>query len=90
MAFMALCRLPIEPEYGTFQIWPELGIYAQRISGVITFIFIFWHVYQTRFQVFIGKVKHEELGGSMHDNFDKPVLLRALCHRCYCSYIPLQ
>lgn len=39
----------------------------QRISGVITFIFIVWHLYQTRIQVAIGNVGHEELGGVMHD-----------------------
>ncbi|MBW7474596.1 succinate dehydrogenase cytochrome b558 subunit [Paenibacillus oenotherae] len=39
----------------------------QRISGVITFIFIVWHLFQTRVQVAIGNVGHEELGGVMHD-----------------------
>ncbi len=52
---------------GRFQYGRNWAFTLQRISGVITFIFIFWHLYQTRFQVFIGKVKHEELGGLMHE-----------------------
>ncbi|MGG4203234.1 succinate dehydrogenase cytochrome b558 subunit [Paenibacillus jamilae] len=45
----------------------------QRISGVITFVFIIWHVYDTRFQVALGKVTHEELGGVMHGIVTNPV-----------------
>ena len=56
---------------GRFQYGRNWAFTLQRISGVITFIFIFWHLYQTRYQVFIGKVKHEELGGLMHAHFDK-------------------
>jgi succinate dehydrogenase / fumarate reductase, cytochrome b subunit len=52
---------------GRFQYGRNWAFTLQRISGVITFIFIFWHLYQTRFQVLIGKVKHEELGGLMHE-----------------------
>ena len=38
--------------YGTYRNWMFL---LQRISGVIAFIFIAVHVYQTRFQVFLGE-----------------------------------
>ncbi|RXZ84224.1 succinate dehydrogenase [Paenibacillaceae bacterium] len=44
----------------------------QRISGVITFIFVFWHVYQTRFQVYLGEVTHGELGSVMHEIANNP------------------
>lgn len=51
---------------GQFSYGRNWAFTLQRISGVITFIFIVWHVYQTRFQVAIGSVSHEELGGVMH------------------------
>ncbi|HEY2492434.1 MAG TPA: succinate dehydrogenase cytochrome b558 subunit [Paenibacillus sp.] len=38
----------------------------QRITGVLTFMFIIWHVYETRVQVALGNVTHEELGGIIH------------------------
>ncbi|MFC5652403.1 succinate dehydrogenase cytochrome b558 subunit [Paenibacillus solisilvae] len=52
---------------GRFQYGRNWAFALQRISGVITFIFVFWHLYQTRFQVLIGEVKHEDLGNLMHD-----------------------
>ncbi|AZN40139.1 MULTISPECIES: succinate dehydrogenase cytochrome b558 subunit [Paenibacillus] len=52
---------------GRFQYGRNWAFALQRISGVITFIFIFWHLYQTRYQVMIGAVTHEELGNLMHD-----------------------
>jgi succinate dehydrogenase / fumarate reductase cytochrome b subunit len=51
---------------GRFQYGRNWAFTLQRISGVITFIFVFWHLYQTRFQVMIGHVTHEELGGVMN------------------------
>jgi len=44
----------------------------QRISGVITFIFVFWHVYQTRFQVWTGNISHDELGSTMNHIANSP------------------
>lgn len=38
--------------YGTYRNWMFV---LQRISGVVAFIFIAVHVYQTRFQVFLGE-----------------------------------
>jgi succinate dehydrogenase / fumarate reductase cytochrome b subunit len=52
---------------GQFQYGRNWAFAAQRITGVITFIFVFWHLYQTRFQVMIGAVTHEQLGSVMHD-----------------------
>lgn len=39
-------------KYGTYRNWMFV---LQRISGVVAFIFIAVHVYQTRFQVFLGE-----------------------------------
>jgi succinate dehydrogenase / fumarate reductase cytochrome b subunit len=38
----------------------------QRITGVVTFIFVCWHVFETRFQVAIGNIEHSDLGMTMH------------------------
>ncbi|WP_240421203.1 succinate dehydrogenase cytochrome b558 subunit [Paenibacillus periandrae] len=38
----------------------------QRITGILTFIFVFWHFFNTRFQIYIGNNTHEELGSTMH------------------------
>ncbi|QHW30718.1 succinate dehydrogenase [Paenibacillus rhizovicinus] len=51
---------------GRFQYGRNWAFTLQRISGVITFIFIFWHLYQTRLQVALGNVTHEQLGDQMH------------------------
>jgi len=51
---------------GRFKYGRNWAFTAQRITGVITFVFVFWHVYQTRFQVYLGIVTHEELGSTMH------------------------
>lgn len=45
----------------------------QRVTGVITLIFIVWHVFETRIQVALGHTTHEELGVLMHDIFTNPV-----------------
>src|SRR5690606_15553741 len=37
--------------YGFFRNWM---FYLQRITGIITLIFIVWHVWQTRVQVALG------------------------------------
>ncbi|ASS66647.1 succinate dehydrogenase cytochrome b558 subunit [Paenibacillus sp. D51F] len=48
---------------------------AQRVTGVITFIFVIWHVFETRFQVALGNLTHEELGARMHEIFTNPVYI---------------
>lgn len=45
----------------------------QRITGVITFVFIIWHFYDTRFQVSLGNVGHEDLGTLMHEMLSNPI-----------------
>ncbi|MBP1991992.1 succinate dehydrogenase cytochrome b558 subunit [Paenibacillus eucommiae] len=55
--------------YGYFR---NQMFFLQRVTGVITFIFIAWHVFQTRVQVAVGSVEHAELGGTMHDIATNP------------------
>lgn len=45
----------------------------QRITGVITFVYIIWHFYDTRFQVALGNVEHGELGPLMHELLTNPI-----------------
>ncbi len=45
----------------------------QRISGVVTLLFLGWHFYETRLQVALGNVTHEQLGLLMRDVFLNPV-----------------
>lgn len=40
--------------------------FLQRMSGIVTFIFICWHFFETRFQVAIGSIEHGDLGSTMH------------------------
>lgn len=58
---------------GRFKYGRNWAFTAQRITGVITFVFVFWHVYQTRLQVYMGKISHEELGSTMHHIASSPV-----------------
>lgn len=53
----------------------NIAFMMQRITGVITFIFVTWHIYQTRFQVAIGEVTHEEMGTHMNAIVSDPVML---------------
>ncbi|MCU6709842.1 succinate dehydrogenase cytochrome b558 subunit [Paenibacillus sp. J5C_2022] len=59
---------------GRFQYGRNWAFTAQRITGVITFVFVFWHVYQTRIQVYLGNLTHEELGSTMHTISTSPVM----------------
>ncbi|WP_040952984.1 succinate dehydrogenase cytochrome b558 subunit [Gorillibacterium massiliense] len=56
--------------YGYFR---NLMFTLQRVTGVLTFLFISWHVFETRIQVALGNVTHEELGVKMHDIFTQPI-----------------
>ncbi|ALS26791.1 succinate dehydrogenase cytochrome b558 subunit [Paenibacillus cisolokensis] len=60
---------------GRFGYGRNWAFALQRITGVITFIFVFWHVYETRFQVAIGAISHEELGATMHQIFSNPAMI---------------
>ena len=56
--------------YGYFRNWMFM---LQRVTGVITLVFVTWHFYQTRFQVALGNETHETLGVLMHNIFTNPV-----------------
>ncbi|MEB3100461.1 succinate dehydrogenase cytochrome b558 subunit [Ferviditalea candida] len=56
--------------YGYFRNW----MFAlQRVTGVLTFIFIVWHTFETRVQVGLGNVEYEGLGELMHSILTQPV-----------------
>ncbi|TNJ65045.1 succinate dehydrogenase [Paenibacillus hemerocallicola] len=55
--------------YGYFR---NLMFTLQRVTGVVTLIFIAWHFFQTRFQVAIGNETHDGLGVVMHEIFTTP------------------
>ncbi|MBB6732519.1 succinate dehydrogenase cytochrome b558 subunit [Cohnella zeiphila] len=44
----------------------------QRISGVITFIFVIWHLWQIRVQVALGQLTIDEFGAKMHEIMNNP------------------
>lgn len=64
------------PQYGHVRNWMFT---IQRITGVMTFIFIVWHFYDTRFQVTLGNVGHEDLGTRMHELATQPVYFILYC-----------
>jgi succinate dehydrogenase / fumarate reductase cytochrome b subunit len=58
---------------GRFSYGRNWAFALQRISGVITFIFVAWHFYETRFQVTLGNTTYDELGQHMHQIASDPV-----------------
>ncbi|GAB6991545.1 succinate dehydrogenase cytochrome b558 subunit [Paenibacillus pini] len=63
-----------KPNNGRFGYERNLRYLLQRVTGVITFVYVIWHVYETRIQVALGNVTHEQLGSVMHDIVTQPVL----------------
>lgn len=55
--------------YGYFRNWMFT---LQRVTGVITLLFVAWHVFETRVQVALGNITHEELGVRMHEIVTQP------------------
>lgn len=49
----------------------------QRITGVLTFIFVVWHFAETRLQVALGNVDKAELGSLIHQILSNPWALTA-------------
>lgn len=62
-----------QPNTGSYNYERNWRFLLQRITGVITFMFVIWHVYETRVQVALGNVTHEELGGVIHAVVMNPV-----------------
>ncbi|AZN41743.1 succinate dehydrogenase [Paenibacillus albus] len=51
---------------GQYSYGRNWAFILQRVTGVLTFIFVFWHFFNTRLQVYLGNITHEELGSTMH------------------------
>ncbi|MGG1611456.1 succinate dehydrogenase cytochrome b558 subunit [Paenibacillus sp. FSL K6-2441] len=62
-----------KPNNRRFPTERNLRYLLQRITGVIAFVFVIWHVVETRVQVALGNVEHEELGGLMHEIVSNPL-----------------
>jgi len=62
---------------GRFSYGRNWAFALQRITGVITFVFVAWHFYDTRIQVALGNVAHEDLGQHMNNIFSNPVAVTA-------------
>ena len=60
---------------GRFSYGRNWAFVIQRISGVLTFIFVLWHVWETRVQVALGNTSVDELGNLMHNIFSNPVYI---------------
>jgi succinate dehydrogenase / fumarate reductase cytochrome b subunit len=60
---------------GRFQYGRNWAFALQRVSGVITFIFVLWHVWETRIQVALGNTSYDELGAHMHEIFSNPAFI---------------
>lgn len=57
---------------GRYGYYRNLMFTLQRVSGVVTLIFIAWHFFTTRFQVTLGNQTHDSLGVLMHEVFTTP------------------
>ncbi|MCL6459045.1 MAG: succinate dehydrogenase cytochrome b558 subunit [Gorillibacterium sp.] len=55
--------------YGYYR---NLMFMLQRITGIITFMFIAWHVFETRIQLALGNLTHDQLGTRMHEIIMNP------------------
>lgn len=56
--------------FGYFRNW----MFAmQRVTGVITLLFVAWHVFETRVQVALGNITHDQLGVRMHEIVTHPL-----------------
>lgn len=51
----------------------------QRITGVLTIIFIAWHFSHTRLQVSLGNLDHDQLGSQIHELVTNPIYFALYC-----------
>jgi len=49
--------------FGYFRNWMFM---LQRVTGVITFVWLSWHIFGSRVQVALGTVTQEEVGSTIH------------------------
>lgn len=59
-------------QFGTFRNWM---FFLQRITGVITLVFVIWHVWETRIQVALHDLTSEQLATLMNDMMQNPIIL---------------
>lgn len=59
---------------GRFSYGRNWAFALQRITGVITFVFVAWHFYETRIQVVLGNVAHADLGNHMNKILSDPLV----------------
>ncbi|WP_274363861.1 succinate dehydrogenase cytochrome b558 subunit [Paenibacillus thermotolerans] len=57
--------------HGYFRNWMFM---LQRVTGVITFVFVVWHVWNTRVQIALGSVEQDAIGTQMHSIVTNPVI----------------
>lgn len=62
--------------YGYFR---NQMFFLQRVTGVITFLFVAWHFFQTRLQISLGTVAQGDIGLRMHDIATNPVYFVLYC-----------
>lgn len=58
---------------GNYSYGRNIMFSLQRFTGVATLIFVVWHFYETRFQVALGNIGHEDLGQQMHSIVTNPL-----------------
>lgn len=58
--------------FGTFRNYMFM---LQRVTGVLTLLFVFWHVWETRIQVALHDYNPEQLANLMHTLVSNPVVL---------------
>jgi succinate dehydrogenase / fumarate reductase cytochrome b subunit len=61
--------------YGYFR---NQMFFLQRVTGVVTFLFIAWHFFQTRFQITLG-LPQSDIGMQMHSIASNPVYFVLYC-----------
>jgi succinate dehydrogenase / fumarate reductase cytochrome b subunit len=61
--------------YGYFR---NQMFFMQRVTGVITFLFVAWHFFETRFQITLG-LPQEQIGVQMHSIASNPINFVLYC-----------
>lgn len=59
---------------GTYKYARNWFFFFQRITGIIAFLFVIWHVWQTRAQVIIGAAEHADFN-MMANIVENPIAL---------------
>jgi succinate dehydrogenase / fumarate reductase, cytochrome b subunit len=57
--------------FGTFRNWMFV---LQRVTGVVTLVYVIWHVWETRVQVALYDLTSEQLAQLMADTMQNPVV----------------